>query len=110
MENSDKVLVLFIVLASAVITWKLVFDFYKTKLHKVFSHLIAVATSSFMFLSTMMLFVPENYQRGAGPDVEFSIMSLVTVVVMVFAIYLFFKYIPQSNGKKEEAQTKKSKK
>lgn len=97
MENADKAIVLLIVLVSAVLTWKMVFDFYKGKLHKVFAHLIAVATASFMFMSTMILFVPKNFQRGATPEVEFSFLSLVTVIVMLAAIYLFFKYIPSKN-------------
>ncbi|MGA1932476.1 hypothetical protein ACH5BF_07115 [Arcobacter sp. YIC-464] len=92
----EKIIVLVIVLSAAFITWKMVKDFYITKLHKVFAHLIAVITSSFMLLSTMFLFMPKNYQRGAGPEVELSIMSVVTVVAMVAVLYIFFKYVPQS--------------
>jgi hypothetical protein len=99
MENADKAIVLLIVIVSAVVTWKMVFDFYKPKFHRIFTHLIAVATASFMFMSTMILFVPKNYQRGATAEVEFSFMSLVTVIVMLAAIYLFFKYIPSRNNK-----------
>lgn len=94
----EKIIVLIIVLSASVATWKLVKDFYMTKFHKIFAHLIAVITSSFMLLSSMILFVPKNYQRGMGPEVELSFMGVITVVVMVAVLYLFFKYIP--NNKK----------
>lgn len=110
MENMDKALVLIITILAAVLTWKMVFDFYKVKLHKIFAHLIAVATSSFMFLSTMLLFVPTNYERGNSAEVEFSAMSLLTVVVMVAAIYLLFRYIPQRSKNKEGTVKKTAKK
>jgi hypothetical protein len=73
-------------------------DFYITKLHKVFAHLIAVITSSFMLLSSMFLFLPKNYQRGAGPEVEITFIGIITVIVMLAVLYLFFKYVP--NNKK----------
>lgn len=92
----EKIIVLIIVLSASVATWKLVKDFYMTKFHKIFAHLIAVITSSFMLLSSMILFVPKNYQRGMGPEVELSFMGVMTVVVMVAVLYLFFKYIPNS--------------
>jgi hypothetical protein len=90
----QKIIVLIIVLAAAFLTWKMVIDFYITKLHKVFAHLIAVITSSFMLLSSMFLFMPKNYQRGAGPDVEISFMSIITILVMLAVLYVFFKYAP----------------
>ena len=93
----EKMIVLFIVITASVITWKLVKDFYITKFHKVFAHLIAVITASFMLLSSMILFVPKNYQRGVGPEVELNFMGVITVVVMVAVLYLFFKYIPNNN-------------
>ena len=96
----EKIIVLVIVLLAGFITWKLVKDFYITKMHKVIAHLIAVATSSFMLLSTMFLFMPKNYQRGTGPEVELSFMSIITVVVMVAVLYVFFKYSPQGTKKK----------
>lgn len=99
MENADKAIVLLIVVVSAVLTWKMVFDFYKNKFHRIFAHLIAVVTASFMFMSTMILFVPKDYQRGATAEVELTFMAFVTVVVMLSAIYLFFKYIPSRNKK-----------
>lgn len=88
----DKIVVLLIVLTASFITWKLVKDFYVQKFHKVIAHLIAVVTSSFMLLSTMFLFMPKNYQRGAGPEVELSFMSIATVFVMVGILYAFFKF------------------
>lgn len=91
----EKIIVLVIVLTASFITWKMVKDFYATKFHKVIAHLIAVVTSSFMLLSTMFLFMPKDYQRGAGPEVELSFMSIVTVIVMVAVLYIFFKYSPQ---------------
>jgi len=94
--NYDKIIVLIIVLLSSFITWKIVKDFYITKFHKVFAHLIAVITASFMLLSTMFLFMPKNYQRGVGPEVELSFMSIFIVIIMISILYLFFKYIPNS--------------
>ncbi len=92
--NYDKIIVLIIVFTASFLTWKIVKDFYISKFHKVFAHLIAVITSSFMLLSTMFLFMPKNYQRGISPDVEINFMSIATVVVMVLVLYIFFRYIP----------------
>lgn len=97
MENFDKIMVLIIVFTASFATWKMVKDFYITKMHTVFAHLIAIATASFMFLSTMFLFMPKNYQRGTTAEVELSLMSIVTVFVMVAVLYLFFKYIPSKD-------------
>jgi len=93
-SNPQMVIVLIIVMTASFLTWKMVKDFYKTKLHMVFTHLIAVTTASFMFLSTMTLFVPRNYQRGLTPEVELSFVSIAIVFVMVAAIFFFFKYLP----------------
>lgn len=93
--NYDKIIVLIIVFVASFLTWKIIKDFYITKFHRVFAHLIAVITSSFMLLSTMFLFLPKNYQRGISPDVEISFISIITVIAMVFVIYIFFKYIPE---------------
>ena len=92
----EKIIVLTIVLMAAFLTWKMVKDFYITKLHKLFAHLIAVITSSFMLLSSMFLFMPKNYQRGAGPEVEITFTSILTVVVMLGVSYLFFKFVPSN--------------
>lgn len=92
--NYDKIIVLVIVFTASFLTWKMVKDFYITKFHKVFAHLIAVTTASFMLLSTMFLFMPKDYQRGVSPDVEISTMSIATVIVMLAVLYIFFKYIP----------------
>uniref|UniRef100_UPI0040478BB2 hypothetical protein n=1 Tax=Aliarcobacter sp. TaxID=2321116 RepID=UPI0040478BB2 len=94
----EKIIVLVIVLMAAFITWKMVKDFYMTKLHKLFAHLIAVITASFMLLSSMFLFLPKNYQRGVGPEVEISFMSIATIIVMLGVLYIFFKFVP--NNKK----------
>jgi len=96
----EKIIVLLIVLMAGFLTWKMVKDFYITKMHKIFAHLIAVATASFMLLSTMFLFMPKNYQRGAGPDVELSFMSVFTVLVMLAVLFVFFKFSPQDTKKK----------
>ena len=97
----EKMIVLVIVLIASFTTWKLVKDFYMRKLHRVLAHLIAVVTSSFMLLSSMFLFIPQNYQRGAGPEVELSFMSVATVIVMVAVLYVFFKFAPQDERKKK---------
>lgn len=89
----QKIIVLIIVLSASILTWKMVKDFYITKLHRVFTHLIAVMTSFFMLFSSMILFMPKDYQRG-GPEVELNIVGIVTIVVMLLVLYLFFKYIP----------------
>ncbi|MDD2896168.1 MAG: hypothetical protein PHG81_09115 [Aliarcobacter sp.] len=94
----EKIIVLLIVFTASFLTWKMVKDFYITKFHRVFAHLIAVMTSSFMLLSSMFLFMPKNYQRGVGPEVEISVTSIVTIVVMLGVLYLFFKFVP--NNKK----------
>jgi len=90
----EKIIVLIIVLAASFLTWKMVKDFYINKFHMVFAHLIAVVTASFMLLSSMFLFMPKNYQRGVTQEVELSISSVLTVVVMLGVLYLFFRYIP----------------
>ena len=95
----DKIIVLLIVLTASFLTWKMVKDFYITKLHKVFAHLIAVITSSFMLLSSMFLFMPKNYQRGAGPEVEITFISVITVLVMLGVLYLFFRLVPNNKTK-----------
>ena len=93
--NYDKIVVLIIVFTASFITWKIIKDFYKERFHMIFAHLIAIVTSSFMLLSTMFLFMPKNYQRGAGPEVELSITSVSIVFLMVFIIYVLFRYLPR---------------
>ena len=95
----DKIIVLLIVLTAAFLTWKMVKDFYITKIHKVFAHLIAVITSSFMLLSSMFLFMPKNDQRGAGPEVEITFISVITVLVMLGVLYSFFRFVPNNKTK-----------
>ncbi|AXH13033.1 hypothetical protein [Halarcobacter bivalviorum] len=92
--NYDKIIVLIIVFTASFITWKIIKDFYKQRFHMIFAHLIAIVTSSFMLLSTMFLFMPKNYQRGMGPEVELSFNSIAIVFVMVFVIYMLFSYLP----------------
>ncbi|MGM0518893.1 MAG: hypothetical protein ACQERD_04525 [Campylobacterota bacterium] len=94
--NIEKIIVLTIVLTASVITWKLVKDFYITKLNKAITYLLAVITACFMLLSSMFLFMPKDYQRGSSSEVELSLMSVVTVIVMVAVLYIFFKYVPQN--------------
>lgn len=94
MENSDKIIVLVIALVASFATWKMVFDFYTNKFHRVFVHVVSIMTASFMFISSMLLFAPKNYQRGITPEVEISFMGIMSIVVMLLTLYLFFKYIP----------------
>ena len=97
MEAKYQILVVyFIVFTAAGLTWKMVKDFYITKINKILAHLLAVITSSFMLLSSIFLFVPKNYQRGAGPEVEINFIGIITIVVMLGVLYLFFKYVPNS--------------
>jgi uncharacterized membrane protein len=98
--NYDKIIVLIIVFTASFVTWKIIKDFYMTKFHMIFAHLIAIVTSSFMLLSTMFLFMPKDYQRGISAEVELSFQSIAIVVVMIFVLYVFFKYIPASRNKK----------
>lgn len=93
MENSDKIIVLVITLLAALITWKIVFDFYKQRFHKVFAHLIAIMTASFMFISSMILFAPKNYVRGVTPEVEITFSAILSVIAMIAVLFLFFRYI-----------------
>ena len=95
MKNSDQIIVMIITFFAAGLTWKMIFDFYKTKLHKVFSHLIAVITASFMLLSTTFLFMNKNYQRGGDePEMILSLSSVGILFIMLFVIFIFFRYIP----------------
>lgn len=90
-------IVLIIVMSASFITWKIIKDFYKPKFNMVFTHLIAVATASFMFLSSMSLFIPKNYQRGATAEVELNLTSVLIVFAMIGMIYFIFKYLPNRN-------------
>lgn len=92
---NDQIIIMILVFGSGLLTWKIIFDFYKTKLHKVFTHLIAVMTGSFMLLSTTFLFMNENYQRGSGdPQMILSTKSIATTVIMLLVIYILFRFIP----------------
>lgn len=95
MENAnwDGIIVMIIVLTATVVTWKLVKDFYSIRFHNLVAHLIAIATSSFMLISTMTLFMPKNYQRGATAEFELSMNSIMIVIGMVALIYILFKYV-----------------
>ena len=97
--NYDKIIVLVITFTAGFITWKIIKDFYITKFHKVFAHLIAVMTSSFMFLSCMFLFLPKNYQRGSTSDVDITFLSIITIIIMLAVIYFLFKYLPSKKTK-----------
>jgi len=95
MKNSDQIIILVITFLAAGLTWKMVFDFYKTKLHKIFTHLISVITASFMLLSTTFLFMNKDYQRGGSePEMILSAESFAILFAMLFVIFIFFKYIP----------------
>ena len=95
----EKIIVLIIVLLASFLTWKMVKDFYITKFHMVFAHLIAIITASFMLLSSMFLFMPKNYQRGVTPEVELNLISIVIILIMLSVLYLFFKYFPDNKKK-----------
>ncbi|PLY10376.1 MAG: hypothetical protein C0626_05190 [Arcobacter sp.] len=95
MKNSDQIIILIITFLAAGLTWKMVFDFYKTKLHKIFTHLISVITASFMLLSTTFLFMNKDYQRGGTePEMILSAQSFAILFAMLFVIFICFKYIP----------------
>ena len=95
MKNSEQIIILIITIVAAGLTWKMVFDFYKTKIHKVFSHLIAVITASFMLLSVTFLFMNKEYQRESGePEMVLSLSSLGILIIMLLVLYIFFTYIP----------------
>ncbi|MCP4969095.1 MAG: hypothetical protein GY932_00705 [Arcobacter sp.] len=98
--NYDKIIVLIIVFTASFTTWKIIKDFYITKFHMIFAHLIAIVTASFMLLSTMFLFIPKNFQRGISPEVELSFTSIAIIISMLFTLYVFFKYIPSNSNKK----------
>ncbi|NQY53300.1 MAG: hypothetical protein HRT42_06960 [Campylobacteraceae bacterium] len=90
----DRIIVLFITMTASFLTWKMVKDFYSTKFHMLFAHIIAIITASFMFLSTMILFVPSNFKRGESADVEFTAASFFIVSLMLMTIFFFFTYLP----------------
>lgn len=99
MKNSDQIIIMIITFLSAGLTWKMIYDFYKTKLHKVFTHLISVMTASFMLLSVTFLFMNKNYQRGGDePEMILSLQSVSIVFLMLFVIFIFFKYIPSKKS------------
>lgn len=93
MENSGKIIVFIITFTAAFITWKLVYDFYKVRFHKIFAQLISVITASFMLMSSMILFAPTNYVRGVTPEVEITPTAILTIVGMITLLYVLFKYI-----------------
>ena len=95
----EEMIALVIVITAAILTWKMVKDFYIKKIHKIFAHLLAVITASFMLLSSMFLFMPKNYSRGAGPEVEITFVGVLTVVVMLAVLYVFFKFVPNNKNK-----------
>jgi hypothetical protein len=95
MKNSDEIIILILTFASAAFTWKMIFDFYKTKMHKIFTHLIAVMTASFMLLSTTFLFMNKEYQRGGSqPEMVLNFQSFGILFLMLFTIYMLFRYFP----------------
>ena len=97
MEAKYQILVVYlIVFTAAGLTWKMVKDFFIKKISTILAHLLSVITPSFMLLSSIFLFVPKNYQRGAGPEVEINFIGIITIVVMLGVLYLFFKYVPNS--------------
>ena len=99
MKNSDQIIIMIITFVSAGLTWKIIFDFYKTKLHKVFAHLISVITASFMLLSITFLFMNKNYQRGGTePEMILNLSSVATVFAMLLVIFVLFRYLPSRNN------------
>ena len=95
MKNSEQLVILIITLVAAGLTWKMIFDFYKTKFHKVFAHLISVITASFMLLSSTFLFINKNYERGGSePEMVLSFSSIAILFIVLFVLFIFFKYIP----------------
>ncbi len=96
-QQIQMIIVYIIVFAATFFTWKVIKDFYEPKFHKLITHLIAVFTSLFMFLSTMTLFIPRNYQRGITPEIELNFSSVGIIVIMLSIIYFFFRYLPNKN-------------
>ena len=89
----DKAIVLFITMFASFLTWKFVKDFYISKFHMLFAHIIAIMTATFMFLSTILLFAVKDFKRGEE-EIVFSLSSFVIVIFMVGTIYVLFKYLP----------------
>ena len=87
----QMIIVLIITMTASFLTWKFVKDFYKPKFPMVFAHLIAVITATFMFFSSMSLFIPKNYQRGVTPEIEITFVSVAIVFAMVAVIFFFFR-------------------
>lgn len=90
----QKIIVLIVVMSASFITWKIIKDFYAQRIHALFSHIIAVITASFMFLSSMFLFVPENYKRGMTAEIELKASSIIIIIAMLAIIYFIFRYLP----------------
>ncbi len=96
-QQVQMIIVYVIVFTVTFFTWKIIKDFYEPKFNKIATHLIAVFTSLFMFLSSMTLFVPRNYQRGITPEIEINFTSIATIIAMLAIIYFFFRYLPNKN-------------
>ncbi len=93
MENSDKIIILIIAFIAAVVTWKLLFDFYKNRFHTIFVNIIASIAAVFMFITSITLFAPRNYQQNTPVEVQLEFMPILTIFTMVAILYILFKYI-----------------
>ncbi len=95
----DRAIVLVVTLLSSFFTWKMVKDFYITKFHMLFAHIIAIMTATFMFVSIMLLFASKEIQTDRTKEVEFSFEALLFAILMTGIIYFFFKYLPSRKKK-----------
>ncbi len=93
MENTDKIIILIIAFSAAVITWKLLFDFYKGRFHIIFTNIIASIAAVFMFITSITLFAPKNYEKDITPSVQLEFTPVLTIFVMIGILYFLFKYI-----------------
>lgn len=89
-----QTIVMILIFISAFLVWKWVKDFYQRNHSKILSHLVAIATASFMVMGSMFLFIPKDYQRGVTSEVDLSLTSFGGLIIMLALIYYFFKYRP----------------
>lgn len=94
-----QTIVMLLIFGSSFLVWKWVKDFYQLRYSNVLSHLVAIATASFMFLGSMMLFVPKDYVKGITPEVDISVTSIGGLLLMLGLIFYFFKYRPSKESK-----------
>lgn len=89
-----QTVVMVLLFASAFFTWKWIKEFYQRNHGMILSHLVAIVTALFMFISSLILFLPKP-ELGHGPnDMDLNPINFVIIITMLGIIFYFFKYKP----------------